>query len=111
MFVYSALNLMLENRMSYYCKNRLKNIGPATAGSVGPVPAPLGVCVCMFVISLAQTKASGSHIYTLITLSPLHQVLARAYVGSVELRAHSNSLLLTLITFFRFLESPIIFIC
>ena len=27
--------------MSYYCKNRLKNIGPATAGSAGPVPAPL----------------------------------------------------------------------
>ena len=26
--------------MSYYC-NRLKNIGPATAGSAGPVPAPL----------------------------------------------------------------------
>ena len=27
--------------MSYYYKNRLKNIGPATAGSAGPVPAPL----------------------------------------------------------------------
>ena len=42
MFVSSILNLMLENRMSYYYKNRLKNIGPATAGSAGPVRAPLG---------------------------------------------------------------------
>ena len=40
MFVYSVQNLMLENRMSYDCKNRLRNIGPAIAGSARPVPAP-----------------------------------------------------------------------
>ena len=45
LIVYSVLNSMLlnrvelgESRVIYY---RLRNIGPATAGSAGPVPAPL----------------------------------------------------------------------
>ena len=35
-----------ENRVIY---NRLRNIGPATAGSAGPVPAPLkGHCIVVY---------------------------------------------------------------
>ena len=47
--------------MSYYCKNRLRNIVPATAGSAGPVPAPLKRVVNKKILLGFMSKVNCMH--------------------------------------------------